>query len=382
MSETDDLARELALCRAERAAFLTQRDEAIGERNDAFMQRDRAFAALDAERARVARLAHRALVTTRPAACTPERILLHIHLAKTGGVTLNNIFVRNLAPEEYLRVEMAESRETALGTWSYENVRVALSRTPPEQLRAVWGHYRPDIRLLLPRRCEMMAILRDPVDRIISGFYYRRPGSTDTPPATLRDYAFRRRHYDLGIDNSITRVLSGRPDLDPPDLTATTENSQPVEHADFRAASERLQEFRIVGLTDRFDETLLVLANELRWSLSDMVYTRDNVTEGRPHIDDIDPDVYERIAEWNRYDAELVEQARTQLMMRISTYPADFGRDLATFRKLNAMYQSGASIEQIREIERSDRVYKPIEGFWPLRPYANPAFTSIHYPDN
>jgi hypothetical protein len=385
MSEADELAQQLAVARAERAAFLQQRDEAIGERNDAFAQRDAAVAKLDAARARLARLEHRALVATKPAACTPERILLHIHLAKTGGVTLNNIFVRNLEPEEYLNVDMSPQDESALGTWSYQRVQAALERMSANRLRAVWGHYRPDISALLPRRCTTITILRDPVDRIVSEFYYRKIGSDDDPPATLRDYAFRKRPYDLRLDNYLTRILSHRAELDPSRRDANTGNSRLVGDADFQAAAKTLADFSVVGVLDRFEETLLVIGHVLRWSLSDLVYTHDNRTEDRPHIDDIEPDVHERIAEWNRYDAELVEQARTHLMMRTSVYPGDFGRDLAIFRKLNAMYQTGASIEQIREVERSepsDKVYKPTGSFWPLLPFVNPAFTSTHYPEN
>jgi hypothetical protein len=374
----------------ERAEAFLQRDQAIGVRNDAMMQRDAAFAAWNAMEARFERAAHRALVTTRPAALTPERILLHIHLAKTGGVTLNNIFVRNLAPEEYLRVEMSPADESALGTWSYERMRRALAVTQSSSLRAVWGHYRPDVRTLVPRRCSMVTILRDPVDRIVSEFYYRRFGASDNPPATLRDYAFRKRHYDLRFDNYITRILSGRPDLDPSRSDANTGNSRLVDDADFDAAAKTLADFLVVGVLDCFDEMLLVLAGELRLSLSDIVYTRDNVTEDRAHIDDVERDVHEKIAEWNRYDVELVKQARTHLMLRISiyrSYPTDFHSDLALFRKLNTMYQNGVSTEQIREAELNASKPTPYEppvsrrlpplGWSPV----NPLLTSTRYPE-
>ena len=71
----------------------------------------------------------------------------------------------------------------------------------------------------------------------------------------------------------MSRIISGRPALDPiavePD--ATTENLAVVTEADFDAAASNLDGYLVAGMTERFDETLLVLRSDLRWSLSDLV---------------------------------------------------------------------------------------------------------------
>ena len=48
----------------------------------------------------------------------------------------------------------------------------------------------------------------------------------------------------------------------------------PVTDVDYDAALRAIDECLVVGLTERFDETLLVLGANLGWSLCDLVYVR------------------------------------------------------------------------------------------------------------
>lgn len=119
----EELQRQRDQALAERDAYLRQRDEALGERNEILRQRDIAIGerneilrqrdeqiglkSLLSERA--ARYGHRADVVMRPAAATGNQLLLFLHLAKTGGMTLADILARNFATEESLQSDMAET---------------------------------------------------------------------------------------------------------------------------------------------------------------------------------------------------------------------------------------------------------------------------------
>ena len=293
-----------------------------------------------------------------PAAATRDTILLFLHLAKTGGVTLIEIIVRNLAAGEFLAIEMPPKDESALWTWSAAEVERAirgLQGDGIDKIRALLGHYRYGIQAHLPRPCACITLLRDPVDRIVSYFYYdvirgvRREPDGSIP--TLEDYVNRKRNYDLAIDNYMTRILSGIDELDPSEKDSTTENCRRPTDADFETASKNMNSCLAVGLTDQFDETLVILASDLRWSLSDLVYTRRNVTLSRPATTEISPSVRDKIMYWNQYDAVLVERARAQLAGRIATYPGDFQKDLVLFRKLNTAFAQGAPFEQLHRME-------------------------------
>jgi hypothetical protein len=147
----------------------------------------------------------------------------------------------------------------------------------------------------------------------------------------------------------MTRILSGVPALDPAQPGATTEHHPRVVEADLERAAGNLDSYMVVGLADRLDETLLLLGADLGWSLSDLVYGPPKAAASQPDI--IAPSVRREVAEWNRYDAALVERARAHLARRIAGYRGDFQADLALFRKLNALFQRGTPVEDLRRTE-------------------------------
>ena len=342
----------------ERDAYLRQRDIALGERNEYLRQRDVAIGEKNLLIDWSARHAHRADMVARPAAATSGRLLLFLHLAKTGGVTFADILARNLATNEFLQIEMPETDASAIGTWSHSAVERALGRlAKPEvgNLRAVWGHYRQGIQEHLPKPCAVVTLLREPVDRVISAYHYIND-VVSKQSKTFED-VFVGPHCGVGFDNYMTRVLSGRAALDPvttePD--PTTESFPRPTEADFEAAASHLDGYMVVGTTDRFDQTLLVLGSDLCWPLSDLVYRPLNARSSRSPDADISDSLREKVLNWNRYDAMLTERARAHLARRIAAYRGEFDRDLALFRDLNSLFQRGAPGEEIRRLEREAR---------------------------
>jgi Galactose-3-O-sulfotransferase/Sulfotransferase family len=369
LGERNEILRQRDQVLAERDAYLRQRDEALGERNEFLRQRDNAIGECNeilrqrdneiglknllAERS--ARYVHRADVVMRPAAATCDHLLLFLHLAKTGGMTLADIFARNFAPEDFLQVDMAETDASGMGTWSHAAVERALSRlklSEVAQLRAVWGHYGQGIQAHLPKPCAVVTLLREPVDRVISVYHYLNEMAWQSTE-TLEEYFFGRKHYLLAFDNCMTRVLSGRPALDPAARPlASTEDVPRIGEEDLEAAGNNLDGYLVVGTTEQFDETLLILGRDLRWSLSDLAYKRVNVTASRPAEPDISDALREKILAWNRYDTRLVERACAHLARRITAYSGDFARDLLLFRELNSQFQRGAPVQELRRVER------------------------------
>jgi Galactose-3-O-sulfotransferase len=185
-------------------------------------------------------------------------------------------------------------------------------------------------------------MLRDPVERILSYFYY------DVHRGVRKDTdleAYIHRNNDPALDNYMTRILSGSIDLDPPkDMPA----GRPVTNSDLYAAVRNMESCLLVDLTERFDETLVLLSADLRWSLTDMVYVRKNRTPSKP---DISYSTRLQFLSLNQYDAELVERAKIHLARRIAAYPGDFQKDLTLFRRLNTLLQQGSPIEELQRME-------------------------------
>jgi hypothetical protein len=190
LAERDTYLRQRDEALGERNAYLQQRDIAIGERNEILRQRDEQIGLKNLLNERVARYSHRADVVMRPAAATGDHLLLFLHLAKTGGMTLSDIFARNFATEESLQIDMAETNASALGIWSHSTIEQALRRLQPSEaarLRVVWGHYRHGVQALLPKPCAVVTLLREPLDRfhirlLLLEWIGRQPGHIGTVP--------------------------------------------------------------------------------------------------------------------------------------------------------------------------------------------------------
>jgi hypothetical protein len=354
MGDTYRIERDVY--RRERDVYRRERDVALHERNEILRQRDVQIGQVNFLTGRLARCQHRADLSA-PAAATRDRLLLFLHVGKTGGMTLAYIFARNFGLDEFLQVDVAETDISTLGVWSDVAIRRALSRLQTheiDKLRAIWGHYFQGVQVCLPKACSVVTLLRDPVDRIISGAFYSNHYDHQNIAELEGEFG---EHCNVGNDNAMCRVLSGNPALNPrgePSET-TTEFFARVTTVDFNAAASNLDGYLVAGTTDRFDETLLVLGRDPRWSLSDLVYTPINVTASRPTQTDISDALRNKILRWNRYDAMLVDQARAHLARRIASYPGDFNRDLSLFRELKTEFQRGVSDEELRRIERRTR---------------------------
>jgi len=365
-----ELARQLDSVLGERNEFLRQRDAALGERNELLRQRDLAIGLTNLQADRLARHVHRGDVAARkaaaasrsgrpvrtvsPAAAARDRILLFLYLLKAGGDMLIDIFVHNLETRDFLVIDDNDIHASGLGTWSHVAIEKALRRLQRPQIddvRFVWGPYRHGVDAHLPKPCVGVTLLCDPLERAIAHFYAWADAIKD-PAGTLDDcLSSRHLHCPLPVDNYMTRILSGVSALDPAQSGATTESHPRVAAADFERAASNLDGYTVVGLMDRFDETLVVLGGDLCWSLSDLVYKPPGVIESCPGLGEAAKPVRDKIMEWNRYDAALVERARAHLARRMGDYPGDFEKDLALFRKLNALFQQGSPIEDLRRLE-------------------------------
>jgi ABC-type polysaccharide/polyol phosphate transport system ATPase subunit len=366
----DDVAsgeQNLGLVLGERSVFLRQRDVALGERNELLRQRDLAIGLTNLQADRLARYVHRGDVARRraaaaarsgravrastPAVATRDRMLLFLYLRHTGAPTLTDILLRNLETKDFLVIDNDEVQESSLGTWSdgaVEKTFACLKSSQIDDVRFVWGPYRHGLQSHLPKASASVTFLRDPLERVI--LHYSDWASAMQNAGRL-DEVLASGHYPLITDNYMIRILSGVATLDPPESGATTQHHPRVTAADFEKALSNLDSYMLVGVTDRFDEMLLLLAADLSWSLSDLVYKPRTATEFSLEISETATSVRDKVLHLNRYDLALVEHARAHFARRIAAYGGDFEQDLTLFRRLNALFQQGAPVADLRRME-------------------------------
>ncbi len=171
------------------------------------------------------------------------------------------------------------------------NVVKSLAAKPPDDLGVIHGHilFWPDIEW--PEGTQFLTILRDPVERVISHYYWLR----------ARSSRFRKTLEDALIGGSIpdnlqTRVLGAQM----PPFGETTDEL-------LEEALRSLKRLTVVGLTERFDESIVLATRSLGWRR--MLYRSDNVTPDRKAQDEISSRAIDLIKRYNALDIELYRSA-------------------------------------------------------------------------
>lgn len=108
--------------------------------------------------------------------------------------------------------------------------------------------------------------------------------------------------------------------------TAPVENDQLLREAKDVLAGKMVA----FGLTERFDESLLLFNAALGWNVRG--YHRENVTRQRPQQAAIDPADLELVRAHCAVDLAFYEFARTLFEERIAGQPLDFAGQLAALR--------------------------------------------------
>jgi hypothetical protein len=119
------------------------------------------------------------------------------------------------------------------------------------------------------------------------------------------------------VDNDQTRRISGLE----PGLGACTKGM--LE----RAKDNLRRHFTVVGVTERFDETLVLLKRVFGWR-KDLLYYPKNTRPDRLAIDSIAPATRDSLLGWNELDLELYAFANRLLDERIASQGDDFRHEL------------------------------------------------------
>jgi hypothetical protein len=155
---------------------------------------------------------------------------------------------------------------------------------------------------------------------MLSAYYY---STNSRPPVTRLSEQISARFEG----NAQTWVLAGPYD-----------NAVPLAPDEMLArAKHNLRSCVVVGLTERFDETLLLLRKAFGWRWP--FYVRRNVNRTRPPKSAIPVEILRQIEADNALDMALYEYARELFEEQIAAYGSSFERDLKTFRILNSVWQ-------------------------------------------
>lgn len=219
-------------------------------------------------------------------------LIAFVHIPKTAGTTINTI-IRHLYPTKQL-YKFHPAPE------SIQRFH-ALPRHRREALRLVYGHIDFSWQEILPPDTRFFVFLRNPVERAISHYYHLRRAVADPLHQRAKTSSLLQWVSTCGIlemDNGQTRRLAGEMDLPYGEVSSLT-----LE----RAKANLANNFAVVGLTERFEESQILLSHEFGWPLNR--YNAHNVADNRPHRNEVTPEILRAVEYSNRFDMELYLQA-------------------------------------------------------------------------
>src|SRR5215472_3749468 len=233
---------------------------------------------------------------------TAEEAVIFLHVPKTAGTTLNR-----LIEWEYPLFEMY-SVDPVFFTWSASHLR----RLSPRRLtktRMFKGHMVFGLHEILPQPATYIAVLRNPIERVMSAFYYMssyvlhpKYWKFKREQWTLEDFVRR-----LPRDNVQCKILAG------------ADYNSPCTKETFEQAKENLfKHFSVVGLSERFEESLALMKLRFGWKLQR--YSSFNVTRTRPRKADIPQSTLDLIAEKNSLDISLYNCAANLFQTAVKTH--------------------------------------------------------------
>jgi hypothetical protein len=247
-----------------------------------------------------------------PTTAQSAPFLIFVHIPKTGGATLRSILLRN-----YPRSTVYRSAPSVLPD------PAEFSEQDRARIRVYEGHMPFGLHTRLSEPATYITLVRDPVERAISRYHYilERPEH----PQYQKVRAYRDlKEFSCDAPNEQVMLLAG-----------PRQRGVVASEARLEEAKENLRRhFAVVGLTEQFDETLLLLKRRFGWRY--VLYRRHNVTGSRPTIDELPAETRAVLEERNQLDRELHTYARGLLEEQLERQGVGFAIELEAFRRVNA----------------------------------------------
>ena len=233
-----------------------------------------------------------------------EEAIIFLHIPKAAGSTLNRLIELEYPVSEIYSIDPSFYR------WSWAHLQ-RLSKERLKRTRVFKGHMLFGLHTILPQPATYITILREPVERVLSSFYFMR--SHKLQPLhwkfkfekwSLEDFVARSPRHNLQC-----KILAG------------VDYAKPCTAEICETAKENLlRYFSVVGLCEHFEQSLALMKLRFGWKLRR--YGSFNVTRARPHKADVPQSTLDLIEEKNSFDISLYACAAKIFDTALKTYAA------------------------------------------------------------
>jgi hypothetical protein len=237
-----------------------------------------------------------------------RHIYIHLHIAKNGGQTFD-LILRRLFGRGFVRAP-----EQRPGHVMTPEEKQRLLREPPHA-RCISGHaFRYPAPPLAGAEFRYLTFLRHPVARLVSLYAYEQQLTANQAAHASHLPIEAWIEARLAEDNALTNYQTFH-------LLGLNDPAQVQSAASLAQACQRVDALFFVGLTERFDDSLLLLARRMRRPHQQFYYQRVNATGSRERFP-ISAAVRQHLLDLNQMDAELYSYAERKLDQALTAIPA------------------------------------------------------------
>lgn len=256
-----------------------------------------------------------------------QAALIFLHIPKAAGTTLYAILRREYGQRHTYTIDGGRVRESV----------EAFKALPPEaraQVRLLMGHMPFGLHAYLPHAAPYVTLLRDPVERIISHYYFIRRTPHHYLYEAVAGQGLSLHEYVTSglsdeLDNGQVRLLAG------PTPAGAAQGGASARLA--RAEKNLAVHFAVVGLSERFDESLLLMRRALAWRHWPL-YFRRNVAASKPSPLQVPAETLAAIRDRNALDLALYRRACDRFEEAVAAAGAGLEADMRRFQRLNRLY--------------------------------------------
>jgi len=267
----------------------------------------------------------------------PPELLIFFHLPKTAGTTMNFILEHCFSKDRLFCIP-----ESSIEVGSHEKIAAKYDLLSPEAQRSIQcvmgGHMEMGIHTIFDRPAKYFTIVRHPVNRVVSEFYYCKRTQNRIPhqelirSMTLDQYV----HSRIGLESHDLQVrwLSGCLRLNGDGA------SVPVGDWHLQQAKQNIKDqFITAAPLEEFNSLVVFLVRLYNWPLRKSLFERQNVTPKYPRIADLPAATVQRIEDNNRYDTALYEWVEARFAKQLDALGPQFLVDRILYNTVNRRWQ-------------------------------------------
>ncbi|OLS34054.1 sulfotransferase family 2 domain-containing protein [Bacillus sp. MRMR6] len=232
-----------------------------------------------------------------------DKLTVFMHIPKTGGTTLSEIL-----RQQYVFGEIFD--HDSLGGIMKKADQLTIEEK--RNIKAVAGHYFYGVHEQFKKSCTYFTMLREPIDRVLSSYYF------------LRNY----KGYERVKNMSLREFVLNEPEAK--NLQTLMICGQKL-HPNLEKAKENLKTFKVVGITELFNESLFLIKKEYGWN--NIHYDKRNITKKRLRKQEVPASVIDLIKQYNQLDLELYEFAKQLISQKLTTLTVDEQKQLQKYKQ-------------------------------------------------